>query len=545
MSEDKNFNVFYFVKKTMTSLLSSLKKKAIHYLQSFRLSRVLGIHLEEKALKVVLVTKEKGRIHLSQSFTIPYANPDQMRFAFPAAEHIVTGLQHHEVVFRSLVLPLKTKSKVLDALPFQLETVLPFPVEQTIAYPLLQPIDTHATCVSIIATSKDLINKHLNDCQTYGIRPDTVACVPSALFRLAKSLFPKKKDLLFFHLGTHKISCISMQNGYMTLSQSIRLGLADLILALETTYPNQGKQEWQALLSSSIPLHSPLASFLDSLKSELERLSMYMKEKGTFLEAMPCALIGEYASCSGLKKIWNAVFATEPLSFDDLIFSEDIVHSHGLAIGLALDVFAKDEYSVQFLQGEFFPHHHFIARKKKAFVYISACLALSFIIALTSTFSMRKQTKALSEKMVSFHLSKEAGLSLSEIEEQLLKSERSLQKQKSGFPFLLTVPKVSEVLAWLSTHPAFATPDGLPKEGININTFRYQLIKFPTLEDPTIPYQAIVDIEFTAATPRLAREFHEALLKGDRIVNSKKELKWNTQGTIYSVQFELAKSTSL
>ena len=125
------------------------------------------------------------------------------------------------------------------------------------------------------------------------------------------------------------------------------------------------------------------------------------------------------------------------------------------------------------------------------------------------------------------------------------KTERSLLKEKKIFPFSPSCPKVSEVLAWLSTHPAFSTAEGAAKEGIEIKKVHYQLVSFPHLEDHSAPYQAQVELEFTAMTPRLAREFHEALLKGDQMVNAKKEIKWNAQGNFYTVQFQLNKSQIL
>ncbi|MBS0653899.1 MAG: hypothetical protein JSR39_10305, partial [Verrucomicrobia bacterium] len=63
--------------------------------------------------------------------------------------------------------------------------------------------------------------------------------------------------------------------------------------------------------------------------------------------------------------------------------------------------------------------------------------------------------------------------------------------------------------------------------------------KHPKLGEAGGVYAAKVDLELTSSTPRLAREFHDALLKGDRIVNAKKEIKWNAQQNTYWTSFEL------
>lgn len=495
-------------------------------------STVLGVSREDALLRIALLKKEKGKISIS------------LADSAASSECLVSGLELHEVVFRSLTVPLKSAAKVLDALPFQLEALLPFPSEQCIACPVLKSSDAHTTAVSLIATSKEILNKHIAECAAAGIHPDRVSCAPVALFRLSQFLFPEHSDLLFFHFGTHKTSCIAIQEGKIVLSQSMRLGKADLLEALRATYPDKTQHERELLLSGPANPLSPLGLFLEQFASELERFSVFIREKiGMSSELAPIhwALIGEWTSSFALSEIWIKHFGNGSLSLDNPAVAENALHTHGLAIGYALDALKSDGNSIQFLQGEFAPKRHVALRKKRVLSFTLGCMALSAVIALCSAFALKKKTRALSDKMHSyFSVAKE--LSIDAIEEELLKAEQMLQKQKNGFPFILTLPKVSDVLAWLSTHPSFATEEGFPKEGIAIKNFRYQLVKFPTVENASIPYQGLIDIEFTASTPRLAREFYDALLKGDSIVNSKRDVKWSAHGTVYSAQFELNKS---
>jgi type IV pilus assembly protein PilM len=496
-------------------------------------STAVGLFREDAILRVAFLKKEKRTISISIVDSVP------------STECLVSGLELHEVVFRSLTVPLKSTAKVLDALPFQLEALLPFPTEQCIACPVLKSIDAHTTSVSLIATSKEILSKHIAECASIGIHPDRVSCVPLALFRLSQLLFPEHSDLLFFHFGAHKTSCIAIQDGRVTLSQSMRLGKAGWLEALRATYPDKTQQEQERLLSGPVNPLSPLGLFLEQFTSELERLSVFIREKvgmSSESSSIHWALIGEWTSSFALSQTWKKYFGDGFLSLKNPTVAESALHTHGLAIGYALDALKSDANSIQFLQGEFAPTRHVALRKKKVLTYALACMALSAAIALCSAFALKKKTRALSEKMHSyFSVSKE--LSIDAMEAELFKAEQTLQKQKNGFPFFLTLPKVSDVLSWLSTHPSFATAEGFPKEGIAIKNFRYQLVKFPTVENPSTPYQGLIDIEFTASTPRLAREFYDALLKGDSIVNSKKDIKWNAQGTVYSVQFELNKSS--
>lgn len=513
---------------------------------------MLGIRVEEQELKIALVAKKKGGLYLAQALSVPLQDLAiaPLECALKGERpRIASGLELQEVIFRTLSLPLKARGKVLSALPFQLEALLPFPFEQSVACPFLKPLGPHATEVSIIATSKDFLKAHLNRITSADLRPDVVSCAPIALYRLARLLFPEQKNLLVFHFDIDKTNCVYIQDGHILNSQSIRIGKNDLIQAFKQAFPDKEKQELQTLSSSSWEEKPALASFAQRLDSELGRLAVFIKEKTKCAEEMPWALLGEHTSCMPLANIFARHFTERqlPLLPPDG-FSPEPLHTHTLPIGFALDALAADAHSVQLLQNEFTAFHHRKARKQRALIYTGACAVLSIFLALSTGFLLQRKTRELSDKLHAYFPSSQKqppSLSQAEIEEELQKCEHSLLKQKNSFPFFLTVPKVSEVLAWLSTHSGLATVDGLPKEGIDIRKMRYHLTKFPTLDDPSAPYQALIELEFTATTPRSAREFHEALLKGDRIVNAKKEVKWNAQGHLYSVQFELAMGPAL
>ncbi len=508
-------------------------------------STYIGISVEQQELKISLVSKENG---VTACTSIPALGKETSRHILDALHleeraRIATGLEGHEVVLRSLALPLKEKRKVLGALPFQLESLLPFPPEQTLVCPFQIVKDKRTTHVSVLATSKDLLADHLQRLSLLEIHPDTVTCVSVALLRVAKMLYPDNQDLLIFHLGMHKITFVLMQEGRIALCQSIPLGKNDLIEALRTVFPAKDEQALETAFSSlSLEGCTAFLAFKEKLIHALERLRVFIKEKTAVSETTPWILLGAFTSSIELSRIWKHIFQDA-----QLIPEASHVHTHCLSTGYALDALASGNNSVQWLQKEFIPAHHLRARKKKAMLFALSCLLLTVLLGISSSFFLQKRTRALSDKLYGYFPiphSKQRALSLAEIEQELLKSETTLLTAKNAFPFFLTLPRVSEVLSWLSTHPALATADGLPKEGIEIKNFRYVLTKFPTLDDPSAPYAGHIEIEFIATIPRLAREFHDALLKGDRIVNPKKELKWNTQGNHYTVQFELNRCAS-
>ena len=69
-------------------------------------------------------------------------------------------------------------------------------------------------------------------------------------------------------------------------------------------------------------------------------------------------------------------------------------------------------------------------------------------------------------------------------------------------------------------------PKRRAKRGDRDQSLHYSLLKYPKIGDTSSPYLGQVEIEFTSLVPRSARDFHESLLKGDQMVNAKKEIKW-------------------
>ena len=100
---------------------------------------------------------------------------------------------------------------------------------------------------------------------------------------------------------------------------------------------------------------------------------------------------------------------------------------------------------------------------------------------------------------------------------------------------------MSDILAWLSSHPALSTKEGERREEIEIKSLHYSLTEYPKIGQSSSSYTAELELELFAKAPRAARDFHDALLKGDSIVNPKKEVKWQTQNQTYTTSFELHK----
>jgi type IV pilus assembly protein PilM len=464
----------------------------------------IGITLEQETFKVAILKKDaKQTITVVDLQTFPIG-PDHVKLFYNLPPFhtgkkvwVSSGLRGEEIFLRKIHFPLKERRKILAALPFQLETLVPFPPDEALIHPLFKPLSKQMTAVTIIATLKERLTSHLVRLMDHTIKPDSVSCYPVGLARFTSWQFPQEQRVLSFHVEKEKILWTVSEKEELVLSQT-------LFFEREET-----------------------------VSLELDKLLLFLKNKGAIDDRTPWLLTGDQS----LTGILSHVFQGPQLQLCESAFS-----NYAIPLGLALDALKADEHSVQFCQFAFTPVHTHQTRQKKLISYLAACLAAALLMAAGGNFLTQKKQTILVERLqneLTPTLNKGSLSSIQDIQVKLFEWEKSLNRQKTPFPFLPTAPKVSDVLAWISTHPAFATTDGNPKEGIEIKSIHYSLNKYPKIGEPQIPYLAQVEIEFTASTPRAARDFHEALLKGDQLVNGKKEIRWQTQNQTYFAAFEL------
>ncbi len=463
----------------------------------------VGISLKKDRFKLAVLKKEKQKIIVAdqQSYLSTSENV-KLFYNSPFLQsgnksRIVSGLAASDIFLRKIHLPLKEKRKIMAALPFQLEMLIPFSSENTIVCPLLKPISRKITAVTILATTREQLTSHFATLKNIHIQPDWVSCEPVALARFSDWSFPQQRRILCFFADQDRILCVLCEGPEVLLSQSL---------------PLKNKEE---------------------MILELDRLFVFLKQKAVADEQTAWVMTGNLEWTSMISQI----FTGPQLQLTDHALAE-----YAIPIGLALDALKNDLHSVQFCQKEFIPSHIHRLRKNKFFAYLSTCLIATVILLASETFLLGKKQRALSEQLQNVlpaSLSQKSLDTLKDIQETLNSWEKSLNRKSASFPFVPNLPKVSDVLAWLSTHPSFSTENGGKKEGIEIKSFHYHLLKHPKIGDPSAPYVGQVEIEFTAVVPRQARDFHESLIQGDEIVNARKEVKWQVQNQTYYTCFEL------
>ena len=397
----------------------------------------------------------------------------------PEAEmKIVSGLDSDEIILRKLTLKLRNRFAIRKVLPFQAESLLPYALEETILLPFFKR-KASDTDVLLIASTKTHLQNHLNKLQAFHIDPDSVSCLPAAIHRFVRHFFPEYSELFFLHVGEEKSFCGLIMEGM-----------------LQQIYA----------FSSADPLH---------MQKELDRAFAFLKKRAP--STIDRLLVTGKPLSTAEQSSWGLALIDKP-GFPQRFLE------HAIPIGLALEGLSQDEHAVEFRQKEC---------KKRTLAYYFSCGLLALISAIGGSLLVKYEERKLEERLLALHLIKDE--MPTNVDEAVTLCENALSNEKKPYPIVSNVPKVSDLLAWLSGHP-------LLTDEIDVKEVHYQLTKYPKLGVSQEPYQAKVDLKFTASSPTAARQFREALTKGDELVNPKPEITWNVQQNLYETSFFLRRT---
>lgn len=462
----------------------------------------VGIALSQEHLRIAILSEKKAKISIQELSTLSNSTDSVKQLynnlsIYHKKFTISTFLEATDVLFRRFPLPLTDKRKILATLPFQIESLIITP-DNPIVSVSIDPVTKTSSSIGVFMTSQTLFFKHIETLEKKEIYAHFISCSISNLFRFVTWTFPQQKSGIVIHMGSQEALCLFYQE--------------------------------HQLVSAKVFSADP-----EFFKKNLEKYQLFLNQKGWNTQC-PYLLIEEVPYSIDLKSIAREIFGD-----DQLILDDPNHHQYALVIGAALEALAKDGKQVNFSQKAFMTKktkQHFL---KKITCYLGACLVINLASFIgVQTYVQGKQAALLTHiiSILPKELQKTSSKSIQDWQQNLLSWKNKLSKQKFPFPLLPTVPKVSDVLAWISAHPAF-TDQGKLKEGIEILSVHYQMLKYPTIDQKNILYEAQVEVEFTATIPRLAREFHEALLKENQMINIKKPVQWQAQGNKYRAIFTL------
>lgn len=197
--------------------------------------------------------------------------------------------------------------------------------------------------------------------------------------------------------------------------------------------------------------------------------------------------------------------------------------AYAVAIGLALDAASQDQRSGQFRQGDQLSERHLEKRKKNFIQFFATCACF---VLLTWSLGHLHLKKREHNALQALGYAKKTKLSY-----VIQDLETSLYKQNKSKTAVSPLPKISELLAWLSAHPKLSD--------CSIQRLRYELVRAPRLGTQVKTYSAKVELELTTQNPAAARSFHEMLVRDRKIVDQKQEVRWNADHGIYRATFHV------
>ena len=173
--------------------------------------------------------------------------------------------------------------------------------------------------------------------------------------------------------------------------------------------------------------------------------------------------------------------------------------------------------------------------RKSLLVLTAMAVALALSLSFLGSSLASRKSAAIEE---SFHrLQRLAGqepthLSADQMVIEAQRIGRELQATPNTFALVPDIPRLKDSLAWLATFP-----------NIRLEKLSYAMVRRPTSSRPKEPYQVRLDLDFTATSPTAAREFHDALLAGQPLIDPNSEIKWSAKGSAYRTSFFLTDKT--
>lgn len=458
----------------------------------------------------------------------------------------VTALKSTETLVRQLEVKLKKEKDIEAVLSFQAEPILPFPPENAVLDRINLRKTTDGTQLTLLAARNNHLQNHLEEWKEFHVEPEVISCEQKALISFANVFIKDSEAYYIVHIDEDHFTCV--------------LSRENKLIAAQTGG------------STSLIQNADITSF----RLELMRVLYGLAKQSKGQEIKDILLTGKEA-----KRFAGSLFTGfnqtihEPTPTDTIPLESADLQKYAIALGNALSALPDSQDRINFRQKEFtYPNPWKRYIKPLAF-YLAACAGLYVgLYAAGSAYllhyedSLKQEYVQLlatmnkpydsfeSEYLAKYPQEDLSGegeiaplitLSLEQLSNRLTFLQNDLQSTPNTFPLLPNVPKVSDVLAWLSTHQNVISKenDQTPSTSlIQLETFSYTMVKRPDLTKKQEKYQVRVEIEFSTTTPKIAREFHDALIAPNEIVDPKGEVKWSSNRGKYKTSFVLKDKTN-
>jgi len=528
----------------------------------------IGLEKERLFLKAAKLSLVKGQPNIESLFEIPFsADSGVVKPLYKASDIekslVVTSIEGSDVLIRPLEVKLKKASDIDEVLAFQAEPLLPYPVESAVLDSIVLGSSSEGTLLNVLAVKKDYVQDHLSEWQALGIEPEVISCVPHDLALFSKFAL-ESASLFIVHMSDRQTTCTLVREGKLIASQSFATGKRDFEKVM-------GENSLSEIDFAALAMDHPLYGSFENWRKEVVRFLYALAKQSKEQEPSQVVVTGEGASLSNLGQMLASSMEKsllQPNSLGEISGKELLVYA--APIGAALSGLPK-WIQVNFRQVEYAYPHPWKRLMQPLALYYLLCIALAAALYLFGASYLGHQKDALRKEYIDLlttmnksygafereYAEKQhrpvdvegipdvAALTPEEITQRLHYLHREMKESPDLFPLMPNVPRVSDVLAWFSSHPLVITSAGEQEEpSIQIENFSYTMVKRPEPKKPSERYQVKVEMEFSTATPKIAREFHDALIAPNEIVDPKGEVKWSSNRGKYHTSFFLKDKTA-
>ncbi len=556
----------------------------------------LGLELTSSYLKGAELGVRKKKPYLIKTFQIkldrtqpdtdnvkPLYKEDQSNQLIKLAKSAltVTVLDTSEVLVRKLDVDL-IKEKDIDAvLDFQTEPMLPYPMEQGLIDRIIVEKQTEGTILTVVAARKDFISKHIEKWRSIEIEPELISCVPVALAEFSKYFCTSEVAHLITHIGDETTTFIIAKKGKLISAQTISMGTKALLEAygVDLKSPSDNVLEKFKQLDFALVNENEtpaLAAALEGFRLEVTKVSYSLIKKIREFEISDLFTTGEGTLLRNLPQVlYKSIKIThlEPIIDPDFNCSVEELQAYAIPIGAALNGMPYCNNAINFRQNEYAYPHPWKRVQKPLALYFVLCVTLAFAFYMFGNAYINRQQDEIKLEYVNLLASMKKPYSLFEAEfnaaisrgkaneeppvdvmeltqEDIIQRLDFLNKELTAapdvFPLLPNVPKVSDVLGWMTrlinTSESKGTADA-EDSSIQLTSFSYKMMKRPEYNKKKEVYQVKVELEFTTNAPKSAREFHDALVAPNDFVDPNSEIKWSSERGKYRISFFLKDRT--
>lgn len=558
-------------------------------LDLFSSAETVGIELNPDELILARATVSNKSVRLLQLQKVPLALTNQdnsghkLSYAGPPltlnpSSISIASLKSSEVLVRNLELKLTKDKDIQAVLPFQAEPLLPYPIENAILNSMKIGAGKDFTVLSLFSARKDYLKDLLQSYESLGINPEVVSSTPAALAAFA--FFFKTSSgqaSAIFHIGYAESCCVLARDGKVISSQTLPGGILALAASLALDKNLSEKEALEYIKKQNVTedesSYPQYTSAIHCLGLSLSQQLFSLIKQNKSIAVSQVFLTGNAVYIPTLKDKIKKVIGS-PVAIPPSIngFSSSQLEEYAVPIGLGISALPNYEVGQDFRQQEFTYPYPWKRYKKSLYLYFGTCLFLALAIwILGSAWAGYEEDKvkqgysavlsSLDKPYSSFEkeyyekflktpladgvkIPSLKSLSQQDLMARLLFLQEQAQQTPETFPLLPNTPRVSDVLAWLSTHAQVVKNDGKSSEVLlNLESFNYQMVKKPDQSKKQERYQIRVELEFTTSIPKLAREFHDALITPNDFVDPKGEIKWSSSRDSYRTSFYLKDKT--